>query len=464
MDEEIDDERKGLDTRSVPMRLLREIGTPGYAYGQVHHLKQEAAHNLGTDLSLRAIPPYFREKIRDVIINDSDEVVFTCLPVGEPKPTITWFRNDGIILESLRAKYNTLPSGRVQLIIKPSYAYDAGCYKCVARNDHGVVFCRARLKFGTVPERPEAPKLKDVSAREICLYWPPPKSSGNSWITGYSLECQKGDQDTWKTIDECITQEVYLVDDLEPDTKYCFRLKARNKFGWSDVSLPSQVITTKTAEIHSRVTLPRTLSIIQAIERKGPAEDVELISDNDYSRERNPVQMKNDDPASILEIGDEIFRGRFSLILAASSKETNERFALKVCLSENSSSSGIMNEYEIMKSLSHERVAQLKGATSGSNTIGLILEPLSGIDVITFLSRKYQYSEDTVTRIISQVLDGIEYLHYRGICLLELQPDNVVMVDDRLPDIKLVDLSNARQVPPAGCKVVIAGDEEYLGN
>ncbi|XP_074600440.1 uncharacterized protein LOC141854581 isoform X3 [Brevipalpus obovatus] len=462
MDEEIDDERKGLDNRRVPMRLQHEIGTPGYAYGQVHHLKQEASLNIGEKITVKAVPPYFREKIRDVIINESDEVIFTCYPVGDPKPTITWFRNDGIILESPRAQYKDLPSGRVQLHIQPSYAMDAGCYKCVARNDHGVAFCRARLKFGTKPERPDTPKVKDVSSHEICLCWPPPKNSGNSWITSYSLEYQKRDESTWKTVSDDITQEIYLVDSLDPETTYVFRLKAKNKFGWSEVSLETDPITTKSAQVHSRVTLPRTLSIVRASERKKPPEDIEQQTDVDTVLEREPIVMKNEDPHQMFTIGDEISRGRFSLILSASMKDTNERIALKVCLSDNQSSSGIMNEHDIMKSLCHEKIARLVAACNGSNLIALAMEPLSGIDVVTFLSRKYQYNEDTVTKIITQILDGIEYLNFRNICVLELQPDNVVLVDDRLPHIKLVDFANARHVPVTGTRVSIQGQTEYL--
>jgi serine/threonine protein kinase len=91
------------------------------------------------------------------------------------------------------------------------------------------------------------------------------------------------------------------------------------------------------------------------------------------------------------------------------------------------------------------------------------MERLSGIDVLTFLSQRQKYNEEIVSKIIQQVLDGIEYLHFRGICLLELQPDNVVMIDQRKYDIKLCDFANARRVPIAGATVSIHGTPEYIG-
>lgn len=62
-----------------------------------------------------------------------------------------------------------------------------------------------------------------------------------------------------------------------------------------------------------------------------------------------------------------------------------------------------------------------------------------------------------------QVLEAIQYLHFRGICYLELQPDNVVMVNLRDSDIKLVDFGSARFVPKTGAKVQVEGTIEYLG-
>ncbi|XP_053213912.1 obscurin-like isoform X4 [Panonychus citri] len=466
MDEEIEDERKGLDTRTVPMRLQHEIGTPGYAYGQIHQLKQEAALHLGRDVSVKIVPPFFREKIKDVVVTEGSIGLFSCFAVGEPKPTYTWFRNDGIIIESPRISVKQLSSGRVELTINPVHAYDAGCYKCVARNEHGAIFCRARLRIGTAPEKPEPPEVRGTSATEAYLVWSQPKGLGNSWITSYSLEYSIHGTNEWNILVDRLSQEFYLVRNLSPGTSYTFRVKAKNKFGWSEFSEPSEPSTTAPVGSDVRISLPRGQKEKLLIgETLTEAKWEELAApDLDYSRERQPIEMKQGiEPTALYHTSsDEIARGHFSVIIKAACKETEKPLALKICLVENQASSGIMNEYEMLKSLCHERIVSLYSATCGSDTIALGMERLSGVDVLTYLSQSTVYSEDTVTRIIQQVLDGIEYLHFQGICMLELQPDNIVLINNHFPNIKLIDFANARHVPPNGTKVTIKGSPEYL--
>lgn len=61
------------------------------------------------------------------------------------------------------------------------------------------------------------------------------------------------------------------------------------------------------------------------------------------------------------------------------------------------------------------------------------------------------------------MIDALEYLHFRGICYFELQPDNVVMEDRHHPNVKLVDFGCAQYVPDEGAKVQVNGCTEYLG-
>ena len=45
-----------------------------------------------------------------------------------------------------------------------------------------------------------------------------------------------------------------------------------------------------------------------------------------------------------------------------------------------------------------------------------------------------------------QVLDGLQFLHHRGIVHLNVQPDNVVFQSRRRFDVKLIDFGRARHV------------------
>lgn len=53
-------------------------------------------------LYILGMAPYFREKIRNASMKEGDEVVLRCYAIGKPKVDYSWFRNDGILLESSR--------------------------------------------------------------------------------------------------------------------------------------------------------------------------------------------------------------------------------------------------------------------------------------------------------------------------------------------------------------------------
>lgn len=161
----------------------------------------------------------------------------------------------------------------------------------------------------------------------------------------------------------------------------------------------------------------------------------------EIDKERKNAQFKEEE---LYNFNGIFSRGRYSLILKATEKSTNKQLACKAVLDKDVEESGMKNELKILSTLCHERIVQFESAAHFKNMTLIAMEPLSGIDVLTYLSLQSTYTEALITKIISQVTDAIEYLHFRGIALLELQPDNVVMTNAAQPFIKIVDFSNAR--------------------
>lgn len=97
-----------------------------------------------------------------------------------------------------------------ELKLSPVKAYDAGIYKCVARNEFGFTISKCRLHLGgkmsktadfvvepdspcvfvkTVPPgRAEPPESEQADESQIYVAWTPPKFTGNSPILCYKLE------------------------------------------------------------------------------------------------------------------------------------------------------------------------------------------------------------------------------------------------------------------------------------
>ncbi|KAL3190988.1 hypothetical protein MRX96_019230 [Rhipicephalus microplus] len=447
MDEEIDDEKKGLGTRTLPLRLQREVGSLGYAHHQLEHLKHEAWKDKTSREKSIGMAPFFREKIEDCVILENDEVVFKCLAVGNPAPQYTWFRNDSLLIESSRVQITQDADGRSELRLKPGKAYDVGLFKCAARNSHGVTLCHARLKIGERPARPEPPICKQCSSHQAYVQWYSPKYDGNSRIFAFCLEYRQAGGE-WTKISDVITQEFWVITDLTPSTSYTFRVSAKNKYGWSEASLPSELCTTEADGTTQKIQLSREHKHQEEI-FEGEHEQ-EASVPLDYSQETSPVQLESGGLSELYTFSSELAVGRFGAVVSGTSKKLGSSLALKVVLTNTDPETSAHREYEVLKSLRHERVICLKTASVHEDVVVLGLEKLCGMDVLTYLSMRHTYTEDMVVRIIKQVLDGLEYLHFRSICYIELQPDNVVLTDAHSCNIKLVDFGSANFVPRTG--------------
>ncbi|KAH9362115.1 hypothetical protein HPB48_002093 [Haemaphysalis longicornis] len=451
MDEEIDDEKKGLGTRTLPLRLQREVGSLGYAHHQMEHLKHEAWKDKTSREKSIGMAPFFREKIEDCVIQENDEVVFRCLAVGNPTPQYSWFRNDSILIESSRVQITQDAEGRSELRLKPGKAYDVGLFKCAARNSHGVALCYARLKIGERPSRPEPPTCKQCSSHQAYVQWYSPKHDGNSRIFCFCLECKEAGGD-WTKVSDAITQEFWVIPDLKPSTSYMFRVSAKNQYGWSEVSLSSEPCTTEAEGKYGwaaqRIQLSREHKHQEEIfdGERDLAARVQL----DYGQETSPVPLESGSLNELYTFSSELSVGRFGAVVSGTSKKLGCSLALKVVLTDTEPESYGHREYEVLKSLRHERIICLKTASVHDDVVVLGLEKLCGMDVLTYLTMRHQYNEDMVARIIKQVLDGLEYLHFRSICYIELQPDNVVLTDAHSCNVKLCDFGSANFVPRTG--------------
>ena len=120
----------------------------------------------------------------------------------------------------------------------------------------------ARVQVPTAPRNLEA---EDVAAETLALDWQSPANNGGADIEGYRIQVYR--RGRWRTeeSDTDSKRTDYDVEDLDPYTRYSFRVAARNSAGWGPFSTAVEVTTRREAPgrprsltaraTHERVTL-----------------------------------------------------------------------------------------------------------------------------------------------------------------------------------------------------------------
>lgn len=398
-------------------------------------------------------------------MQDGEPASLSCFAVGDPRPAVQWFKNDMVIAEGQRIKILEDEDGRSTLKFEPAKNHDIGFYKVVARNKVGQTVARTRILEATNPDAPDSPAAAELSDCEVLLRWKQPKYDGNSPVLGYSLQYKEGDSVEWKTVADNIDHEFFVVRHLASDTSYQFRLSSRNRIGWSDKGIPTNLIKTKPSGA-PKIEVTKAMKHLQQITESGQ----EIVLEEDrpkltYTAEESPTEWSSTPLMDKYSFISELGRGKFSIVVKGVELSSDTVVVAKILESRPETEVQVQREFECLRRLRHERIANLLAAYQlpGSGVSALIMEKLQGADILTYLSSRHEYSEQLVATVVTQLLDALQYVHWRGYCHLDLQPDNVVMSSVRSVQVKLVDFGSAHKVNKLGTVVPQVGDLEYKG-
>lgn len=89
------------------------------------------------------------------------------------------------------------------------------------------------------------------------------------------------------------------------------------------------------------------------------------------------------------------------------------------------------------------------------------MERLS-MNILAFLTLRNTYTEDQVSRVMKQVLDALEYLHFKGLVFCNVEPDSVCVTDGQSCIVKLVDFGSTHAVPKGGAQIAMDTEPEYM--
>lgn len=117
------------------------------------------------------------------------------------------------------------------------------------------------------------------------------------------------------------------------------------------------------------------------------------------------------------DVGDELGRGTQSIIYHVVNRENGKSYAAKTMKGNAETKQYINSELDIMNQLgSHEKLAQLHDCfTSSPYSMSLISDIAGGGSLLNHVLQKATLSENEVADYIKQVLEGLNYMHYKNI-------------------------------------------------
>ncbi|XP_028979560.2 myosin binding protein Ca isoform X4 [Esox lucius] len=172
-------------------------------------------------------------QLRTKFIRKVGEKVNLVIPFqGKPRPVVTWFK-DGEPLENKSVGIRTSDFDTI-LFIRTAERDHSGTYTLSVQIENMQDKADIHIQIVDKPGPPVNVMVTDVWGFNAALEWKPPKDTGNTDITGYTI--QKADKKTqeWFTVYEHNRRPSCTVSDLVMGNEYTFRVFAENICGLSD--------------------------------------------------------------------------------------------------------------------------------------------------------------------------------------------------------------------------------------
>ena len=146
-------------------------------------------------------------------------------------------------------------------------------------------------------------------------------------------------------------------------------------------------------------------------------------------------------------IQDEVVgQGAFATVKKAAERKTGKTFAVKIINKRKAmgNMAGVTGELEVLKKMNHERIVQLKAFYEDDTNYYMVMEFVSGGDLMDFVAAHGPVGEDAGREITRQILDAVQYIHKMGISHRDLKPDNILIEQDDPVLVKITDFGLAK--------------------
>jgi calcium-dependent protein kinase len=117
---------------------------------------------------------------------------------------------------------------------------------------------------------------------------------------------------------------------------------------------------------------------------------------------------------------------------------------MKIVSKQNESAT---NEIEILRRVSHPNIMNIYEIFEDKTKYYIITEMLEGGELFEFITNQGSFIENDASRLMKQILQGVNYLHSNNIIHRDLKPENIMLVSKpssyRRPSLKIIDFGTA---------------------
>mmetsp|Transcript_7990 Transcript_7990/g.24028 ORF Transcript_7990/g.24028 Transcript_7990/m.24028 type:complete len:302 (-) Transcript_7990:28-933(-) len=149
-------------------------------------------------------------------------------------------------------------------------------------------------------------------------------------------------------------------------------------------------------------------------------------------------------------VKETIGHGHYSCVKKAIDNDSGNEVAVKILSLETAlQKQEIELEIKIMNSVNHPHCVRILDQHRTSHHVYLILEYLSGGDLVHHVSSLGEYTESHAARFIAQILGAVDHLHGMGIVHRDLKPDNILFCSPAEDsDLKIIDFGLSKVLSP----------------
>jgi len=135
------------------------------------------------------------------------------------------------------------------------------------------------------------------------------------------------------------------------------------------------------------------------------------------------------------QLGDVLGEGGFAVVKIATNSSSKEKVAIKIIAkviqADTEAINIITREIQILHLVEHHTCVSFIESRETNDNIYIVMEYVGGGDLLDAILDVGGFDEHRSAKSISDILHGLDYLHYSGICHRDMKPENVLFHPDQ---------------------------------